>query len=98
MPSIRESQRVDRSRLGGAGHLRHHNGKNPTGPDVHPGPELAPPDLHKFPQPAPPQELGGSSPNMSSSLPPIAASYDQFVRQFYRSGLPLQRIFLVGLE
>lgn len=95
MPSIRASQKVDRKRIGQGGHG--HHWKVPIHPpDRKPHDDPGGDKGSKFPPPAPPEHsLGGSSSMMMSSLPPLAASYDQFVRQFYTRGLPQQRIFLV---
>lgn len=95
MPSIKQNNRVDRSRLVGGGRGKRDGGKNPIGPDAH---EL-PHDESKFPMPAPPPFIGNPSQFFLSSLPGIAASYDQFQRQFYgRTSLPTQRIFIPNIE
>jgi hypothetical protein len=101
MPSVKQNQRVNKRMLEGGGKHRRPHGKDPIGPDVHPwdGGELGPPDRDKFPFPAPPQQMGLPSQFFMSSLPGIAASYDQFQRQFYgRNTLPLMRIFVPNLK
>jgi hypothetical protein len=84
VPSIKQNSAIDRSRLqnGGRGEAR----------------EMKPAEGNRFPMPAPPPFIGNPSQFFVSSLPGIAASYDQFQRQFYgRSSLPMQRIFLPNI-
>lgn len=59
---------------------------------------VAPENTATDPMPAPPA-ISPTSPFMISSLPPLGASYDQFVRQFYGRGqFPLHRIFGASLK
>lgn len=99
MPSIRASQKVDRHRLGHGGAGGWGKFPPPPPPERKPYDDPKEPSVGKFPPPAPPElSLGGPSAMMMSSLPQLAASYDQFVRQFYTRGLPQQRIFLTTID